>query len=41
MVVGVCQKKRQCKFNTNPETFQGDPCPGMRKYIEVAYKCRP
>ncbi|XP_070510341.1 protein eva-1 isoform X1 [Cardiocondyla obscurior] len=41
MVVGVCQKKRQCKFNTNPKTFQGDPCPGLRKYIEVAYKCRP
>ncbi|XP_025993440.1 uncharacterized protein LOC105195019 isoform X3 [Solenopsis invicta] len=41
MVVGVCQKKRQCKFNTNPTTFQGDPCPGLRKYIEVAYKCRP
>jgi len=41
MVVGVCQKKRQCKFNTNPKTFQGDPCPGLKKYIEVAYKCRP
>ncbi|XP_012537589.1 uncharacterized protein LOC105837387 isoform X3 [Monomorium pharaonis] len=41
MVVGVCQKKRQCKFNTNPKTFQGDPCPGLRKYLEVAYKCRP
>ncbi|KYM83428.1 Uncharacterized protein C21orf63 like protein [Atta colombica] len=41
MVVGVCQKKRQCKFNTDPKTFQGDPCPGLRKYIEVAYKCRP
>ncbi|XP_011350322.1 protein eva-1 isoform X2 [Ooceraea biroi] len=40
-VVEVCQKKRQCKFNTSPETFQGDPCPGLRKYIEVAYKCRP
>lgn len=40
-VVEVCQKKRQCKFNTSPKTFQGDPCPGLRKYIEVAYKCRP
>ncbi|XP_014488706.1 PREDICTED: protein eva-1 homolog C [Dinoponera quadriceps] len=40
-VVEVCQKKRQCKFNTSPNTFQGDPCPGLRKYIEVAYKCRP
>ncbi|KAG7201376.1 hypothetical protein KM043_004140 [Ampulex compressa] len=40
-VVEVCQKKRQCKFNTSPMTFQGDPCPGLPKYIEVAYKCRP
>ncbi|XP_029158023.1 D-galactoside-specific lectin-like, partial [Nylanderia fulva] len=39
-VVGICQKKRQCKFNTSPKTF-GDPCPGMQKYLEVAYKCRP
>lgn len=21
--------------------FRGDPCPGVRKYVEVAYKCRP
>ncbi|XP_012254018.2 uncharacterized protein LOC105684890 isoform X2 [Athalia rosae] len=40
-VVEACQKKRQCKFNTSPETFQGDPCPGLPKYIEIAYKCRP
>nr|XP_033341158.1 protein eva-1 homolog C-like isoform X4 [Megalopta genalis] len=40
-VVEVCQKKRQCKFNTSPKTFQGDPCPGLPKYIEVAYQCRP
>ncbi|XP_012148472.1 uncharacterized protein LOC100876556 isoform X2 [Megachile rotundata] len=40
-VVEVCHKKRQCKFNTSPKTFQGDPCPGLPKYIEVAYKCRP
>ncbi|CAG9816980.1 unnamed protein product [Phaedon cochleariae] len=40
-VVEACQKKRQCKFQTNPKTFGGDPCPGIRKYVEVAYKCRP
>ncbi|XP_076658066.1 uncharacterized protein LOC143362102 isoform X1 [Halictus rubicundus] len=40
-VVEVCQKKRQCKFNTSPKTFEGDPCPGLPKYIEVAYQCRP
>ncbi|XP_044256920.1 protein eva-1 isoform X7 [Tribolium madens] len=40
-VVEACQKKRQCKFKTSPKTFGGDPCPGVRKYVEVAYKCRP
>ncbi|CAH0562629.1 unnamed protein product [Brassicogethes aeneus] len=37
----LARKKRQCKFQTNPKTFGGDPCPGVRKYVEVAYKCRP
>ncbi|XP_050516837.1 protein eva-1 homolog C [Diabrotica virgifera virgifera] len=40
-VVEACQKKRQCKFQTSPKTFGGDPCPEVRKYVEVAYKCRP
>ncbi|XP_031336941.1 protein eva-1 isoform X3 [Photinus pyralis] len=40
-VVEVCQKKRQCKFKSSPKTFGGNPCPGVRKYVEVAYKCRP
>ncbi|XP_011494096.1 PREDICTED: protein eva-1 isoform X2 [Ceratosolen solmsi marchali] len=38
-VVEVCQKKRQCTFNTSPK--MSDPCPDMPKYIEVVYKCRP
>ncbi|XP_053596729.1 protein eva-1 [Microplitis demolitor] len=40
-VVEICQKKRNCKFNTNPKNFQYDPCPQLPKYTEVAYKCRP
>ncbi|XP_030748807.1 protein eva-1 homolog C-like isoform X2 [Sitophilus oryzae] len=40
-VVEACQQKRQCKFQTSPTTFGGDPCPGLPKYVEVAYKCRP
>ncbi|KAL1493471.1 hypothetical protein ABEB36_011517 [Hypothenemus hampei] len=40
-VVEACQKKRQCKFQTSPITFGGDPCPGIPKYVEVAYKCKP
>ncbi|XP_070496023.1 protein eva-1-like [Chironomus tepperi] len=41
IVVEACQKKRRCRFLSSPKTFGGDPCPGMRKFIEVAYKCRP
>ncbi|XP_020287988.1 protein eva-1 homolog C isoform X2 [Pseudomyrmex gracilis] len=41
MVVGVCQKKRQCKFNTSLNTFRSDPCPGQKENILVTYKCRP
>ncbi|OXA41782.1 Protein eva-1 C [Folsomia candida] len=40
-VVGLCQKKTSCKFQTSPRTFGGDPCPGARKYMETVYKCRP
>ncbi|XP_048517382.1 protein eva-1 isoform X2 [Dendroctonus ponderosae] len=40
-VIEACQKKRQCKFQTSPTTFGGDPCPRVPKYVEVAYKCRP
>lgn len=40
-VVETCQKKRRCRFLSSPKTFGGDPCPGHRKFIEVAYKCRP
>ncbi|XP_044006603.1 protein eva-1 isoform X3 [Aphidius gifuensis] len=40
-VVEICQKKRNCKFNTSPKSLQNDPCPSLPKYIEVAYKCRP
>ena len=24
-----------------PSYAGGDPCPGVRKYVEVAYKCKP
>ncbi|KOB76909.1 Protein eva, partial [Operophtera brumata] len=40
-VVEACQKKRQCKFHTSPKAFGIDPCPGSRRFVEVAYKCRP
>ncbi|XP_050090331.1 protein eva-1 isoform X2 [Anopheles aquasalis] len=40
-VVEACQKKSHCKFLASPKTFGGDPCPGQRKFVEVAYKCRP
>ncbi|XP_053607910.1 uncharacterized protein LOC128673816 [Plodia interpunctella] len=40
-VVEACQKKPQCKFSTKPKSGLVDPCPNTRKFVEVAYKCRP
>jgi hypothetical protein len=40
-VVEACQKKRYCKFNSSANIIGNDPCPGVRKFVEVAYKCRP
>ncbi|XP_054706648.1 protein eva-1-like [Uloborus diversus] len=36
-----CREQRVCRVKTSPQTFGTDPCPGVRKYAEVAYKCRP
>ncbi|XP_055911892.1 protein eva-1 homolog C-like [Eupeodes corollae] len=42
-VVDACQKKRQrhCKFSASAKSLSGDPCSGIRKFVEIAYKCRP
>ncbi|XP_068632028.1 uncharacterized protein [Battus philenor] len=40
-VVEACQKKPQCKFSTKFKPGFEDPCPLARKFVEVAYKCRP
>ena len=41
-VVDACQKKRHCKFSANSKPLaNGDPCAGIRKFVEIAYKCRP
>nr|XP_032525227.1 protein eva-1-like isoform X2 [Danaus plexippus plexippus] len=40
-VVEACQKKPQCKFSTKLKPEKVDPCPLARKFVEVAYKCRP
>ncbi|CAG5031976.1 unnamed protein product [Parnassius apollo] len=40
-VVEACQKKPQCKFSTKSKPGLVDPCPFARKFVEVAYKCRP
>ncbi|XP_031633868.1 uncharacterized protein LOC116347430 [Contarinia nasturtii] len=39
--IEACQKKTHCKFLPAPKSFGGNPCPGIRKIIEYAYKCRP
>ncbi|XP_053641006.2 protein eva-1 isoform X1 [Cherax quadricarinatus] len=42
LVIMKCQHKKKCQIDVVPHTFSDiDPCPDIRKYIEVAYKCRP
>ncbi|XP_046669642.1 uncharacterized protein LOC124360245 [Homalodisca vitripennis] len=37
-VVEACHKRRLCRFHATPSP---DPCPWLRNFVEVAYKCRP
>ncbi|XP_064616271.1 protein eva-1 homolog C-like [Liolophura sinensis] len=41
VLLKLCQDRRHCRVVATPETFTQDPCPETRKYLEVAYKCRP
>ena len=41
-----CHDQQICSMVVAPEVFGGgeggnDPCPQVRKYVEVAYKCKP
>eukprot|EP00092_Neocalanus_flemingeri_P002661 GFUD01002849.1.p1 GENE.GFUD01002849.1~~GFUD01002849.1.p1 ORF type:complete len:542 (+),score=83.31 GFUD01002849.1:251-1876(+) len=40
----ICESKESCSIITSGKyvelTLQ-DPCPGVRKYVEIAYKCMP
>ena len=41
-----CHDQEICSMVVAPEVFGGgeggnDPCPHLRKYVEVAYKCKP
>ncbi|GBN28916.1 Protein eva-1 C [Araneus ventricosus] len=36
-----CHKHRSCRLYISKDTFRDDPCPDVRKFIEVMYKCRP
>lgn len=33
-----CHMKSSCKITANTDAF-GDPCTGVRKYLEVRYQC--
>ncbi|XP_077485954.1 protein eva-1-like [Amblyomma americanum] len=41
VVEAACREKEECAVKTDAESFMVDPCPGVHKYAEVAYKCRP
>ncbi|GIX74128.1 hypothetical protein CEXT_512772 [Caerostris extrusa] len=38
---GVVPRPEDLHCEDFPQAFGHDPCPGVRKYAEVAYKCRP
>jgi len=40
----LCHGEKSCSIMTSPQSFgvsKLDTCPGIRKYIEVVYKCHP
>ncbi|XP_045197198.2 uncharacterized protein LOC123551946 isoform X2 [Mercenaria mercenaria] len=41
VILEACQDRQQCHLVASTKTFQQDPCPGTRKYLEVSYKCKP
>ncbi|XP_043238220.1 protein eva-1 homolog C-like isoform X6 [Amphibalanus amphitrite] len=41
VVIDECGGKQECRLHTSPKAFGIDPCPGVRKFVEVLYKCRP
>ena len=41
VVIDACGGKRQCQLRTSASLFGVDPCPGISKFVEVLYKCRP
>ena len=34
-----CGDKSSCQMPVNNEVFDGDPCDGIYKYLEVQYEC--
>ncbi|KAE9418429.1 hypothetical protein Angca_009612 [Angiostrongylus cantonensis] len=34
-----CSGRRQCRFVVNNDFFVHDPCPGIKKYLDVTYAC--
>ncbi|XP_041978614.1 protein eva-1 homolog C-like [Aricia agestis] len=40
-VVEACRKKPHCTFSTKSKPGTVDPCPHTRKFVDVAFKCRP
>ncbi|XP_037082151.1 L-rhamnose-binding lectin CSL3-like [Pollicipes pollicipes] len=41
VVIAECGGKQSCRLQTSPKAFGVDPCPGIRKFVEVLYKCQP
>lgn len=36
-----CAGRQSCQVHVSPQAFGSDPCPGLPKYVQVQYKCKP
>lgn len=37
----MCREKQECRFEVSPKFLKEDKCPGVQRYLDIAYKCRP
>lgn len=36
-----CREKQKCHLKISSQLLKDDQCPGVQRYLDVAFKCRP
>ncbi|KAG8177248.1 hypothetical protein JTE90_010165 [Oedothorax gibbosus] len=36
-----CREKQKCHLRISSQLLKEDPCPGVQRYLDVSFKCRP